>query len=386
MDKMLEKKLLYWSSFIIGALANFNVVLIPFFYYAKDMNDGQVAILLSATYLSALFMPVFGYISDTIIGPREMLKKICVLVIIVSVFLFISNSFIMLFIFSIFFTMFRSVTYPLIDNLTLAFCKQNNFVYGSLRKGASYGFAFGILLAMPILLILDIVYVILFPIILCVVLLIVLSKIEFDIKIPDRKISVYEYKNNVMELLKSNRFLVLLAINLCVLGISDLKLSYQSSLLDGLNAPVVYIVALNIASAFFELVLMSKTEKFFEKHHISFLLIIVVSLSIVQNIVLFMSSSLFLIIIAASLHGLAMSIYIPNFFSYMSKVIPEKSSSTGYIINSTIQSLSTFVVNSIFIAPLVVQYNIRASFIIIALIILLSLIPCFVLFRIDKLK
>lgn len=386
MNKQAEAKFLYITSLIVGVMANFNVVLLPFFYYAKGMNDGQVALLLSATYLSALFMPIFGYITDATIGPKKMLKKISVGIIIVSLCLLISNSFEMLFIFSVLFSLFRGLTYPLSDNLILAFCNENDFVYGALRKGSSYGFAFGVLFAMPIILVSNIIYVVVYPVILSVMLLIILNKIKFDINLSDNTSSLNDYKANIIQLFSSKRFLVLLSVNLFVLGISDLKLSYQSSLLDGFGASIIYIVILNISSTMFELLFMSKTEKFFRRHHISFLILIVVLLGVVQNIVLLTSSSLFVILIAASLHGLSMSIYIPNFFSYMSKVIPVKASSTGYIVNSTVQCLSTFIVNSIFIAPLVVANGIRVSFIVIAIIISLSLIPAFILFKIDDKK
>lgn len=379
-----EKRYMYWSYFLIGVLANFNIVLLPFFYHAKGMNEGQVAFLLSSTYLSALVQPIFGYITDATIGPKEMLKKLSVGVIIVSVFLFCSDTFLGLFIFSFILSVFRNLTFPLLDNIALTFCKQYNLEYGVLRKGASLGFGFGVLLALPILLLFNVLYIVFLPLIVGAILLVLLINIDFDLTSSKEIVALKEYKENMGILLKSKHFILLLMINLSLMGMSSLKLSYQSSLLDVMGVSVIYMATLNFTTILFEIIFISKTQKIFRKHHLSFVIFIMIVVSVLQNIILLTSTSLPLILVASSLHGVAMAVYIPNFMGYISKVIPPKSSSTGYILINTIQSLSTLAINSIIIAPLVFMMDTRISFIIIVGIMILSLIPTFILYKIDN--
>lgn len=384
MNVQKEKRLLYWSYFSIGVLANFNVVLLPFFYHAKGMSEGQVALLLSSTYLSALVQPVFGYITDSTIGPKEMLKKISIGIVIVSVLLFFSNTFFTLFIFSFILSICRNLTFPLLDNISLSFSGKYNVEYGVLRKGGSIGFGFGVLLAVPVLLAFDVVYIVFLPFIIALILLLLLLNIEYDLTSSKSIVRLDEYKENIGVLFKSKRFVLLQIINLCLMGMSSLKLSYQSSLLDIMGVSVLYMAVLNFTTVLFEIVFMSKTQKMFRKNHLSFIITLMVIVSVSQNIFLLTSSSIILILLASSLHGIAMALYVPNFLSYISKVIPEKASSTGYILNNTVQSISTLIINSFIIAPLVFAGGTRFSFIIIISIMLLSLIPTFMLYRLDK--
>lgn len=381
-----DEKLLYWSYFLIGAIANFNIVLLPFFYHAKGMSDGEVALLLSATYLSSLVQPVFGYIADSTIGPKEMLKKISIGIVLVSVLLFFSNAFISLFVFSFIFSMFRNLTFPLLDNLALTFCGKHNFTYGVLRKGGSLGFGSGVLIALPILLVFNIEYVVMVPLILGIVLLIILINLKFDTDAVENKVTLNEYKEAMSELFKSKRFILLLAIHLCLMGMSSLKLSYQSSLLDSLGVSVIYMVTINFATILFEILFISKTQIIFRKVHLSFILIIMIFVMILQNMFLLKSSSLILILIAALLHGVTMALYVPNFFEYFSKAVPARSSSMAYVLNTTTQAIGALLVNSIVIAPLVFMFGTRISFIIISFVALLGLIPIFILFKMDKSK
>ncbi len=159
----MQKKIYYWIYFIIGAIANFSIVLLPFFYISKGMNTTQLGLLLSASYLAALLQPYIGYISDTKYGPKKILKVVSLLLIGNTIFLFLSNTFSMLFIFSLLFSICRNVTFPLVDNISLDWCKENDIPYGSIRQGGSIGFGVGALLGVPFVLLFNPNFLIFLP-------------------------------------------------------------------------------------------------------------------------------------------------------------------------------------------------------------------------------
>lgn len=381
-----EKSLFFWCYFLVGSLANFTLVLFPFFYHSKGMSEGQIALLLSSTYLSSLLQPIFGYVTDITVGAKRMIKIVCIGISGVSVLLFFSNNFITLFILSFVFSMFRNLTFPLLDSLSLAFCKDKNVQYSALRKGSSYGFGLGVFLSIPILLIFGISYVVMFPFLLGIIFLVIVKSLYFDIKSYQGENGLKDYKKNINILLKSKCFLLLIIIHSCLMGMTGLKLSYQSTLLDILGAPVLYMVVLNFFSVLFEVLLMQKSQEVFQKYHVSLVLSVMILVSVGQSILLFFSSSLVLILFSASLQGVCIALYTPNFFSYFSNILPENLSSTGYILNSTAQAITTLVVNSIIIAPLVFAYGIRSSFVIISIIMIIAIIPLYILRRIDKIQ
>lgn len=384
MNNNKEKNLMYWAYFVVGILANFNTVLFPFFYHAKGMSEGEVALLLSATYLSAVIQPVFGYISDTTMGPKKMLKYLCVGIFIVSILLLFSNTFFTLFLFSFLFSICRNLTFPLLDNIALRYTKKSGVEYGVIRRGGSLGFGLGVVAALPIVLPLGMDYLVLLPAILSVIFLCILLSLEFDVAKKETVMKLDEYKENLKELFKSQRFVLLLLIHMCIMGMSGLKLSYQSSLLGVMGVSTAYMVLINFATIIFEILLMSVMPRLCRKMHTSITLGITVFIIILQCLLLLTSTSLVLILLAAALHGLTMALYIPKFLSYFSQVIPEKSSSTAFIVNTSMQFIVTLIINSIIIAPLVFDFGTRISFVIIILIVLFSIIPLTVLYRLDK--
>ncbi len=380
----MQKKIYYWIYFIIGAIANFSIVLLPFFYIYKGMNTTQIGLLLSASYLAALLQPYVGYISDTKYGPKKILKVVSLFLIFISIFLFLSNTFLMLFIFSLLFSICRNVTFPLVDNISLDWCKENGVLYGSIRQGGSIGFGIGALLGVPFVLLFNPKFLIFLPLLLSIILFYLIKNISYEVEIhPDHK-GFKLYKTNFKELMKNKLFIILIIIHLLLMGLSTLKLSYQSALLSSLNAPIYFIVLLNFFTIVPEIFLISKTEKFFKNTPIYIILIFPILLNILHAFILFKSSSLPIILISSFLHGLSMSIYLPNFFAFFNKAVPEKLSSTAFIINGTSQTINSLLINTFVIVPFITINGLRMSFLILIITMSINFISLYILFKITK--
>lgn len=381
----MDKKLLYWSYFIVGAIANFSIVLLPFFYVAKGMNNAQIGLLLSAAYLAALLQPLMGYLSDSHFGPKKLLKYVFYLLILLCIFLYFSNGFFQLFIFSLLFSICRNLTFPLLDNIALDWCHKNDVFFGGIRQGGSIGFGLGAFLAVPFALVFNSYSIIFLPLILSIIFLFILKNLTHNIS----KVENFEevsYLNNFKILIKNKEFIVLVLIHLFLMGISSLKLSYQATLLSNLNAPIYFIVILNFFTIVPEIFLISKTEDKLKNIPIYKLLAIPIILNIIHSFILFKSNSLFIILIASFLHGFSMSIYIPNFFAYFNSVIPKDLSATAFIVNATSQTINSLIINTIFIVPLLAIYNIRISFLVLIFVFSFNIINLFLLARIQNNK
>ncbi len=348
------------------------------------MSTTQVGLLLSASYLAALLQPYIGYISDTKYGAKKILEIVSILIIISSLLLFLSNTFLLLFIFSLLFSISRNVTFPLVDNIALDWCKINNVSYGKIRQGGSIGFGVGALLGVPLVIIFNTEFLIFLPIILSTILYILIIKVEYNINIHPEHKGFKLYKTNFKELIKDKIFIILIVIHLLLMGLATLKLSYQATLLSTLNAPVIFIVLLNFFTIVPEIFLISKTEKFFKNTPIYIILIFPILINLIHTFILFKSSSLLIILLASFLHGFSMSIYLPNFFAFFNKSVPSKLSSTAFIINGTSQTINSLLINTFIIVPFIAISGLRMSFLIIIIAMSLNFISLYILYRTIK--
>ncbi len=376
----MQKKLYYWTYFIIGSLANFSIVLLPFFYISKGMNTTQIGLLLSASYLAALLQPYIGFLSDTKYGPKKILKVVSILLTLNSLFLFFSNTFLLLFIFSLTFSICRNVTFPLVDNIALDWSKENGIAYGIIRQGGSIGFGVGALLGVPFVILFNLKFLIFLPLILSFILFILIKNISYDIQIHPEHKGFNLYRSNFKELIKDKMFIILITIHLLLMGLATLKLSYQATLLSSLNAPIFYIVLLNFFTIVPEIFLISKTEKYFKNIPIYIILIFPIVINLIHSFILFKSSSLIIILLASFLHGFSMAIYLPNFFGFFNKSIPSKLSSTAFIINGTSQTINSLLINTLIIVPFIALSGLRMSFLIIIIVMSINFISLYLLY------
>lgn len=379
----MQKKLLFWGYFLIGAIANTAVLLLPFFYAGKGMGDMQIVYLLSSTYLASIVQPALGYIADTTIGPKKMLKNVSFGIVVISIIMYFSRGFLLLFILSFIFSIFRNATFPLFDNLAIGYCEKHKIEYGGVRKGGSIGFGLGVLISVPLYSLLGTNALILIPTVLAFILIYIVKDVEYSNNLHV-KVTIKDYKNDLNELLKSKKYLLLIVIHLMIMGLCTIKLSYQSTYIESLNVTILYIVILNMFLVIPEIILISRTKKIFSKFNISFVFMILIIINIIHASILYFTTSTGVILIFSVMHGIVMSIYIPTFFSYLAKVMPKGAVSTGYLINATFQSLGSFLINTLLISTFVYIYGIKGSFLMMIILFILALIPIWLLFQVNK--
>ncbi len=379
-----EQKLFYLNYFLIGSIANVAVVLLPFFFISKGMNSAQIVLLISMTYLSSIFQPFLGYITDVTIGPKKMLEVSAFMMIILSFLMYILTGFYALLILTFLISIFRNANFPFFDTLTLNFTKDNNLNYGALRKGASLGFGLGAFLASPLVYFNGPNSIVLLTIILSTILIFNIKKIKYDTKKVTPEEEITHYKSDFKDLIKTKKYIILIMAHLLVVGITSLKLSYQSQLIDSKTDSILYMVVLNFIIVLPEILFISKTEKLFKKYDISVILFFILFINIFHTIFLYKANSLLLILLFASLHGIVMSIYLPNFFVYFNNILPKKVLTTGFLINAMNQSIGSFLINTFLILPFVIKYDIRGSFIAITILFITGFIPVYLLYKLNK--
>lgn len=374
----MEKKLFYWNYFILGALANTSIILLPFFYTSKGMNESQIAILLSSAYIASLLQPVVGYITDLTVGPKKMLKYISLCMIAFCIGLIVAQEFLVLLMFSFLFSVTRVCTFPLVDNITMDYCEEHNINYGKVRKGASFGFGLGIFLAIPFGLFATELTMFM-PIVLCLILILNLSKIKYNIKSTNEVVTIAQYKNDFKILISSKKYLLFIFLNFLIMGISSIKLSYQTTIVQDLGVTVLYVSILNFTTIIPELLLISKTEKIFKKYKITTVFTLIIFIGITHTTLLMFINNIYIILLFTMLHGLMMAMYIPTFQKNFNAILPTHVSSTGYLINSSFQSFGNFLTNSFLIYPVIALYGVRMGFGVITLMFICGLIPVFLL-------
>ncbi len=380
----MDKRLLFISYFLIGAVANVVMIVLPLFFKAKAIPELQIIILMSSVYLASIGQPFLGYITDTKFGPIKMLRISSVALIFTSVALFITTNFYLLFILSFTLAFFRNSMFPMLDNITTSYCADYNENYGTIRIGGSIGFGLGFFLTIPLITFFGNTSTILLILILGFILFLILGLVKYR---PHSNSHVDHYKSDLNFLLRSKVFILVVIINVFVLGLNALKLTFQTMLLENMNTSVYFFAILNVLLIVPEVIFLPYTTRIFRRFRIESILIIVIGLSMLHTMLIFISTTPQMILLFSGIHGLIIAIYIPHFLTYLKSVIPPKVSSTAFLISATTQMLMSFVIIVAFLIPVYLVFeNIRYIFFAITILLAISIIPILILYNINNKK
>ncbi len=353
--------------FLLGVITNVFIIALPFILADKGFSASQIAIIISITYLASVFQPVVGYFADKTQKPKLILQIGLIAVLVLSLVFTYASSQIIVMISIIIISLFRATFFPLYDNIIATHCQHYALSYGKLRAGASYGFGFGIFLLVPFVLIGGWASSFL--------LLVVCSIISFYYMFSIDDTLVYQsaskkvsYVEDSKQLAKNNNYMLLIIINVLILALSAIKLTYQSMLLVELDASIIALMLINFMVVLPEVILLPKFDRLYSKTSDYKLFYIATTIIIIHSLLLFITHSIFLIFLVAPLHGYVMSIYLPSFFMRLKRSVAPTISSTAFLFNATIQSLGSYIISGVIMTIIISYYGINMTFLAMAII------------------
>ncbi|RDY26990.1 MFS transporter [Romboutsia weinsteinii] len=305
-------------------------------YLEKTLNftASQIGIIVSIpSLLGILMLPVWGIISDL---TKKQKNIICINLFCAIVFMIAyskASSFVAVFILMTLVDIFKCSLLPLTDSICTIYCHKNNKNYGAVRAAGSAGFAIAAFSVGQIIKFTgsDFISFYGFVISLGICLFIVPFLKTTNIEENKNKMNI---KKDLPNLIKNKGFVLILAMCVCVLSLAEGVGAYQGIHLMNMGAGKDLVGMLTLFMVTPELFFMMKSKGFLEKYgYIK--LISISSLSLLLRWAVYITTNnIWVFILAASLHGMAISMMTICAFDFIKKVVPSNLASTSITVYS----------------------------------------------------
>ncbi len=365
-------KLYFSIFFVLGLLTNILFVGFTILFVSKGFSTYQISILTSISFLGAIFQLFLGRIFDRSKNKNRTLQIVLAILFFLTLAMLFFESFInyLFLIFTI--SIFRMPILGLFEEMSLSYCIEYNLDFPTLRSGASWGYASSLLFVLPFVFFDSsngIILIALLSFIICIFLL----HFTTSASIPNSK-EHHSFINSI-KLIFTKKISLLILSSAIIMGVTQLKLAYQNILLEDLNAPFYIIALANFFTVSFELYLMSRYNKFFKSHSVKKAFTLSAFIVFTQLILFSFSNSILFTLSITLFHGIAMSIFIPTLGLALRKNLSLSLTSTGFLLNIIVTSLTSTAIGFLIITPIVSTFGISFAFIALAMVSLLSLIP-----------
>lgn len=363
MKKISKRELrLYTTFFLNGVIMNIITIGLPLILSAKKLDNADIAAIIGISFLGSFFQPLVGTISDSIKHPKY-LVSICSLVLtITTLTMFFTDSTLILKIMVLFSSIAMNSAYGIIDSIVSIICHRHNYNYGFVRSGMSFGYGMGIMLGIPFVLFGDT------SLLLTLAAALGITSAIFSLKIDDsvKEKSEAHYITEVKYVLKNKTFILVLITTVLFASLTAIKLSYQTIKLEEINASYIAIALISFILILPEMVLMPKYHKYFQKFTFTKSLIISAIILIAHLLVLNLSSSTWLIMLSAPLHGIAAAICLPKMTEAFRTILPVSIISTGFLLRNTFTALAGYLLSIIIIESVFTNYGVNSVFLTLA--------------------
>ena len=291
-------------------------------YLEKTLNftASQIGIIVSIpSLLGILMLPVWGIISDL---TKKQKNIICINLFCAIVFMIAyskASSFVAVFI--------------LTDSICTIYCHKNNKNYGAVRATGSAGFAIAAFSVGQIIKFTgsDFISFYGFVISLGICLFIVPFLKTTNIEENKNKMNI---KKDLPNLIKNKGFVLILAMCVCVLSLAEGVGAYQGIHLMNMGAGKDLVGMLTLFMVTPELFFMMKSKRFLEKYGYIKLISISSLALLLRWVVYITTNNIWVFILAASLHGMAISMMTICAFDFIKKVVPSNLASTSITVYS----------------------------------------------------
>ncbi len=336
--------------FLISIVGGVFATAMPLYYQDLNFSEYQIGILIALPSAAMLLQPMWGILVDKYNKPRELgILGIIVSGFVLSLLVFADSFNQVLFIVALF-AIIKAPVWSSIDNIIITYCMNEGINYGPLRVFASIAWGASLIFFLPFSLLFGFKSFFIINFIISIYVAYIILKLPKSIELDDNENDLGEnpkfsdglkflYKN------KSFRFIVLYTLFFSTLFVTNLN--YQAMYFEQLGQSNLFISIAMVISIAPELILLPMVERISSNIN-PIKLLMVVSLSYVIKYIGFaVVTNVYILLIFATLHGIAMSFYIPVFIKLIKRTVPNNVSTTAITLNGFVSAITGIVTSLI---------------------------------------
>ncbi len=346
----MDTKKLYLFNFCYGVINSIAIQMLPLVLVDKGYDASRVTIVLSFVFLASIFQPAIGILTKTKTGSKRMIHYLLVTLGLLSLAIFATTNFLLMILSVLIFSISRLSLSPIYDSVVTLSAKNHGTNYGLVRSGASLGFGTGMGIYTIVSSVFNWSYQMAFVFIVLIAIIgyFLVNRLPEETQI-DTNNAKSDEKNHIF------KYILLVAIYTLYFGGINLRISYISTYYIEFGYSTAFISLAAFAMVIPEVIFLPLYNRLFSKYNKVLLLVVTLVLGIIQLFLytVFTAKPIFLLIISM-INGFQIMLFFPTFFGLLQHSLNERNSALGFIINTTVMSLSVGFFNAFVIRPLYV--------------------------------
>ncbi len=344
---------LYLTILIMGIIVGNITIGLPVMLTTKNLSAGGLASVIGISFLGAVVLPAVGALSDNVKHRKLVITGLGVLQVIAMLIFYFTTSITTLKVAVFLASVSAQSMYVIFDSIVLVSSRENNYNYGFIRSGMSLGFGLSIISSLPFIYLFDTSVMILVTAVLA--LLTSILSLRIDDSVCDK--SEVHYISEIKYMSKNKLFLLMFVVTILIFTVNSIKLSYQTSKLTDIAASPLLIAIVSFIIIIPEMIIMPKYDKWFGNWSFAKIFMISTAIFLVNIFVLGFTSSAWIILFIAPLHGLGSALYIPKYAFAFRALLSSKILSTAFLVRATISALLSFLLSVLLLERLYENYG-----------------------------
>lgn len=329
--------------FLISIVGGIFSTAMPLYYQELSFTSYQIGILIALPSMAMLFQPLWGVVVDKYNKARELgIIGIILSGAILSLLVFAQNFYQVLIIVGLY-SFIKAPVWSSIDNIIITYCMNNNINYGPLRVFASVAWGTSLILFLPFNLLLGFKSYFIFNLLISIYVAYVILKLPKTIKLEHNEHDLGDtasFTDGLKFLFKDATFRYIILFTLFFSTLFVTNLNYQALYFQELGQSQLFISVVMFISIMPELLLLPYVEKISNSYNPVKMLMVVSFAYIIKYICFGMFTFIPLLVVVATLHGIAMSFYIPIFIKLIKSSVPNNVSTTAITFNGFVSAIT----------------------------------------------
>ncbi len=324
--------------FLVSVIGGVFATAMPIYYTNLHFTSIQIGILIAIPSAAMLMQPFWGILVDK----YNIARELGILGIVISSFILLPLAFTTKFsqvvVIVSLYAFIKTPVWSSIDNIIITYCMNNNINYGPLRVYASIAWGASLILFLPFNLVLGFKSYFVINTLVSIYLGLIISKLPKNIKLNDNPHG--HDKDTIFDGIKflltdsTYKYLILYTLFLSTLFVTNLN--YQALYFKELGQSQLFISVAMFLSIFPELFILPYVERISHKYNPIHLLLFVSGAYVMKYMIYAISTNITILLLAAMLHGVAMSFYIPTYIKLIKASVPNNISTTALTFNGFI--------------------------------------------------
>ncbi len=359
-------KVYYFLISIVGGIFN---TAMPMYYQSMSFSPSQIGLLIAIPSAAMLFQPIWGMLVDKYNKARELGLLGIILSSAVLLMMFFATSFNQVILLIALYSFIKAPVWSSIDNIIITYCMNNNINYGPLRVFASIAWGASLILFLPINLLFGFKSFFILNFIISIYVAFLILKLPKSTHLDNNENDLGDnakFIDGIKFLLKDRSFHYIIGYTFFFSTLFVTNLNYQALYFEQLGKSQAFIAIAMFISIAPELVLLPFVERISSKYNPIIMLMIVSGSYIIKYLGFATISYVPILLLLATLHGIAMSFYIPIFIKLVKKSVPNNISTTAITLNGFVTAIAG-IITSIVAGYLSGHLGITSVFLLIAI-------------------